>query len=311
MSELANTTSGGIALLDQLAEEARMCVRNVERNLYHLGRVLIEAKRLCRHGEWLGWLDANAGGMSTSKADSLMAATLRFEGKPEFEGIGQTSLFKMLALPEGTEEAFVAEHDVKAMTTREVAEAVKKVRAEAQAAIDEAEAARRAAEARAEELAARPPEIPEEIKGRLADQKAEIERLRETASDAVEDARKLREEKIQLERDAEEWEQDLAAQQAELDRTKDELSAMKSAQARGEAARPSSGDVTYDALNCAVREFMGAAARVPYMHTTFGGMAQAEKQRYAVLVNMIEDWARGARQALESITVEGVTIDEG
>lgn len=311
MSELANTTSGGIALLDQLAEEARMCVRNVERNLYHLGRVLIEAKRLCRHGEWLGWLDANAGGMSTSKADSLMAATLRFEGKPEFEGIGQTSLFKMLALPEGTEEAFVAEHDVKAMTTREVAEAVKKVRAEAQAAIDEAEAARRAAEARVEELAARPPEIPEEIKGRLADQKAEIERLHETTGDLLHDTQQLRDEKARIERSAKELEKDLEDQQAELDKVTSELADLKSAQARGEAARPSSGDVTYDALNCAVREFMGAAARVPYMHTTFGGMAQAEKQRYAVLVNMIEDWARGARQALESITVEGVTIDEG
>jgi len=311
VNEIVNTTQGGMTVLDQLAEEAQMYTRNAKRNLFALGRVFIEAKKLVPHGEFDRWIAENAEGTSRREAESLMAAALRFDGRPEFEGIGQTSLFKMLALPEGTEEAFVAEHDVKAMTTREVAEAVKKARAEAQAAIDEAEAARRAAEARAEELAARPPEIPEEIKGRLADQKAEIERLRETASDAMEDARKLREEKIQLERDAEEWEQDLAAQQAELDRTKDELSAMKSAQARGEAARPSSGDVTYDALNCAVREFMGAAARVPYMHTTFGGMAQAEKQRYAVLVNMIEDWARGARQALESITVEGVTIDEG
>ena len=162
-----------------------------------------------------------------------------------------------------------------------------------------------------EELAARPPEIPEEIKGRLADQEAEIDRLHETTGDLLHDAQQLRDEKARIERSAKELEKDLEDQQAELDKATSELADLKSAQARGEAARPSSGDVTYDALNCAVREFMGAAARVPYMHTTFGGMAQAEKQRYAVLVNMIEDWARGARQALNSITVKEVTIDEG
>ena len=320
MSEIANTTGGGLAVLDQLAEEARLCVRNVKRNMFQLGRVLIEAKALVRHGEWDDWIRVNADGMSRRQAESLMSATARFDGRPEFEGIGQSALFKMLALPEGTEEDFIAEHDVKAMTVREVDEAVKRAREEARAEAqgqidalkDECDVVRiRLAEMEKQRLDLE--EARDELieKGREEGRKesrAEADHFAEMAKRAASEKAAMKREKEQAEAElaeANEMVRDYAMQQ---EQTKAELLNLKSAQARGDAATAAGDELTIDVFSRAVREFMGLVARMPYMQTTFGGMSQGEKNQFAELLRTVEGWTRGARQALESVTVEGVSV---
>lgn len=83
--------------------------------------------------------------------------------------VDKSKLYKMLALPEGTEDTFIAEHDVGTMTSREVEEAVRqereKARQEREQAVNEARAEARqdkeqalkeAAERAEAELEARP-----------------------------------------------------------------------------------------------------------------------------------------------------------
>lgn len=51
MTELANTQKKEIAVLDNLAMQAKTYIQNARMNLLQLGRVLAEAKPLVPHGE--------------------------------------------------------------------------------------------------------------------------------------------------------------------------------------------------------------------------------------------------------------------
>jgi len=317
MNEIANTTTNVPARLDDLAADARLCVQSISLNLYRLGRILIEAKSICPHGEWAQWVQDNAGDMSLRKAEDLMAACERFGGRPQFDSIGQTKLFKMLALPEGTEDQFLKDNDVEAMTTRQVSEAVKRVRAEAQAEIDRERAAREAAERRAEALVNREPEVPasiaEEMRQLRAEneqQRGEIQRQADMNRDTLGIVNQLRTEKTRLERDVEEQDELLREQQEAFNQAQVELLNLKSAQKRGDVGRNTSDDLTLEVFSAAVREFMGVCARVPYMSATFSAMPHAERTRFDELLRTIEGWTESARRALDSFTVEGGFVDE-
>ena len=159
MNDIANATAQELTVLDGLAMQARTLRLSINMNMWQLARVFIEAKELVPHGEWGKWLQDNAD-VSEKTAQDMMAAYRRFGGRPQFETLGRAKTFKLLPLPEGTEERFMEEHDVESMTTREIQEAVKQARAEAQARID-------AAEARVRELEEREPVIPQEVTDEL------------------------------------------------------------------------------------------------------------------------------------------------
>ena len=304
--ELANTNQG-LSVIDSLAMQARTLRLSINMNMWQLARVFVEAKELVPHGEWGKWLQDNAD-VSEKTAEDMMAAYKRFGGKPQFESLGRAKTFKLLPLPAGTEDQFMREHDVQAMTTREVQEAVKQVRAEAQARID-------AAEARVRELEQQEPEIPQELTDELAArreeaarQKAEIDRITATARESLNEAVQLRKEKAQLERDMREQEDLLQEQQEALNRAQEELLNMQSAQARGDAERVPADELTLELFSAAVREFMGMCARMPYMSGTFSVMPQQTKNSYDELLRTVEGWCEKSRQALDSFAVEGGII---
>lgn len=317
MNELANTTKAELSVLDGLAIQAQMFSCGAAMNLLQLGRVLTEAKPLVPHGEWLDWVRINAH-MPARTAQQYMQAYSKFGLNQEIAQLGPTQIIKLLPMSDKEREELLAENDVPNMTTRELDEAIRAQRerlraeamAEAQEAIDKAEEARDAAERRAAELAARPPEIPEEMTEELQKNRAEINRLTEMAKDSLNDANQLRRERAQLERDMQEQEALLQEQQETINRTQAELLDLKSAQARGDAARPQENELTLDVFTQAVREFMGLCARMPYMQTTFSTMPQSEKAGYSELLRTVEGWAEGARQALNSFAVEGgIVVD--
>ncbi|MBR3019815.1 MAG: DUF3102 domain-containing protein [Clostridia bacterium] len=321
MNELANTSTENLISLDDLAEQARFCVQCIGSNLFNLGRILIQAKKQVDHGAWEAWINDNAGGMSLRVAEDLMAACERFDGRQQFMEIGKSKLFKLLALPAGTEEAFLEAHDVEAMTVREVQEAVKKARAEAlaeaRAEISREREARFEAERRAEALESRPYEMPDDVADELRAQRDRIQEAEESAQHFAQLARDVGNAKAALEREnrslqseIDEMNADMQEQQRAYDEQQKELFALRNAQKQGGADRVPADELTYEVFSAAVREFLGLCASMPFMKGTFSAMPHAEKQRYDILLKSVEGWTEGSRRALESCAVEGGIIVE-
>lgn len=335
MKEIANATTGQLSVIDGLAMQARALRLSINVNMWQLARVFIEAKELVPHGEWGGWLKENAD-VSERTAQDMMAAYRRFGGKAPFEGLSPTQTFKLLPLPEGSEERFMEEHDVQNMSTREIQEAVKKVREEAKAEIDRAKEetlawanqkielarteaqnerqARLDAEQRAMDAENRPPEIPKELTEELARsretiarQKEEVERLAYAGRESLEETRRLTGENAGLRRELQEQENMLQEQQEALNQAQEELLNLQSAQARGEEHHYTD-DLTLDVFESAVREFIGVCARMPHMGATFSTMDNTTLNRYFQLVKTVESWADGARNAIATVNVGGGII---
>ena len=304
---LANTTKKEVSKIDSLAMEARALRTSIDLNMWQLARVFAEAKDLVKHGEWEQWLKDNAD-CSVRTAQAMVAAYKRFGGKPQLEDIGRSKAFKLLPLPEEAEEQFLKDHDVSAMSAREVEQAVKKAREEMQAQINQEHEARLAAERRAADAENRPPEIPEGMTQELENSRAEIERLKATGSAAMEEARRIAGENNQLKQEIRDQKAALEEQQEDLNRAQAELLNAKSAIAKGDAERVPSDQLTPEVFAGAVRQFIGTCARMPQMRVTFAAMDSQTKEEYSVLLETMEKWAKDSRKALETTGAEGTVI---
>ena len=314
MNEIANTQQTGLTPIAVLAEEARIYSESMAMNMLNLGRVFTEAKKQVAHGEWGDWVQRYSG-MSARSAQQLMAIYSRFGDKPAFAGVEKSKMYKMLALPEGTEEAFAEKNDLSVMTSREVEEAVKRVREQANEEIRRERAARKAAEERAEELSVRPPEVPEEVSAALKSkdamieqQKQELERIAATGRDSVAEANRLRSDNNRLRRELNENAELLEETQQECNRAQAELLNLQSTVAKGDAERTPCDELTADTFAAAVRQFIGTCARMPHMGRTFGMMRPEEYHVYDELLRTVEGWAKDARKALDTIGYEEVEI---
>jgi hypothetical protein len=335
MNEMTPRSGAELARLDGLASEARAYSEAIQANMLQLGRVFTEAKTLVKHGEWGRWLDENSG-MTERSAQMLMQAYSRFGTGEQYSRLGKSKIFKMLQLPEGTEEKFVAENDVSAMTAREVEAAVKKVRAEfdeelkerigvMERRVAEETKSREAAEKLAEEMAKQPREIavgepPKELLDKLAAMQGELDKARaamdqmtESDNAQVREYRRLLDiarqtnEELQLEMD--EQAELLRDMQGELDRTQADLLNMQSAAAKGDAERSVTGDeMTLEAFSQAVSAFIGACARMPHMGRTFAVMLEQERTHWRELLDTVSGWLRGAEIAMQY--TEGSFADE-
>ena len=110
-----------------------------------IGRRLVEAKALVKHGEWGQWLEASVD-YSQSTANNLMKIFREYgDGKfPTVANLPYTKALALLGVPAEEREAFVADNEVEAMSKRELAEKIQE-NAELRKQKEEAEeAARRA-----------------------------------------------------------------------------------------------------------------------------------------------------------------------
>ncbi|SHN88136.1 DUF3102 domain-containing protein [Desulfitobacterium chlororespirans] len=109
------------------------------KNAIEVGRLLQEAKELLNHGEWLKWLKESVS-FSKSTAANLMNLYKAYGPKllsladddPNSQALGNLTYTKavlLLGLPEEEREAFIAQHDLGSMTTRQLSQAVKEQRA--------------------------------------------------------------------------------------------------------------------------------------------------------------------------------------
>ena len=89
-----------------------------------IGRCLIEAKDMLRHGEWLPWL-AEKVGYSEKTAQNFMRLAREFSNPQAIADLGATKALKLLALPADEREQFVAENNVIDMSSRQLEQAIR------------------------------------------------------------------------------------------------------------------------------------------------------------------------------------------
>lgn len=301
MNEIATSVNSSPAVLDGLAQEAQYYATSFTNSILQLGRVFCEAKQLVEHGKWMDWVKDNTG-FSTRTAQQFMQAYTRFGSNEKARQIGDRSkLVKMLSLPAGTEDDFLENNDVSDMSTREVEEAVRRVREEMQAKIDEANAAREAAENQE-------PELPDEVQKELSRLNGEVDRLTITSDDAVKRANELQTANSLLQREISEQNQMMGEAQLEREGLEKELLTLRKQIADGDAERGPVNEFTVDVFEAAVREFIGTCFRMPSMHHVFAKMTNADKNRYNAHLRTIEKWAADSREALNAIACEEVDI---
>lgn len=269
-----------ISQLEGLAAQARVYSENLAMNMFQLGRVYTEAKKLVRHGEWAGWLRDNSG-MSERSAQQLMAVYARFGEQSQFLNLEKSKLFKMLSLPSGQEEAFIADNDLENMTSREVEAAVKRVRAEMQAQLDAERNTRKDAIERAQILQRKlldvaNDELPDEVADTLRRQEATIRQqqaMLEAAQETInESSRKL----VDQERRS-------AREDAEPEESLDE------------------------ALRAAVSAFLSSPAGTAAEDSRrVMQLDPVERLDMSRLVDMLESWCQRMRNRLNEFSTEGV-----
>lgn len=294
------TDTKSLTPLPMLAQECRGYLTNAAMNMLQVGRCLTEAKSQLAHGEWAGWLEENVL-LSARTAQQYMQAWAKFGKDPKYGQLGQSQLIKLLSTTEEERETLFREGEVEKMSVREMDAKIREIREEARReAQAEAQTAIRQAEARAEaaiQAAREEPETPT--------LQRELQAVQERAEEYRSRVSELTDQLKKYDADLRDALNDLNESEQEKEAARRELQSLRSAQARGDAARAEPDGLTLDTFGRAVREFIGVASVMPHMQTAFGGMSQSEKAEWLALLNTVDGWARGARQALETHYVEG------
>lgn len=119
-----------------------------------VGRRLVEAKELVPRGEWGQYLQDEVR-FSKSTANNLMKIYREYgEKQTNLQALGDlpyTKMVRLLAVPEEEREEFVQAHDVEALSTRELEQAIRD-RDSARALLDVAQGSAAAAQQEAETL---------------------------------------------------------------------------------------------------------------------------------------------------------------
>ncbi len=130
MNEISTRTAEVIAgEINQIKAEVR---DTVIRAAIEIGKRLKEAKALVPYGQWGDWLAENVD-YSERTAQNYMAIADEY-GQKETQALAQIrskeQAILLLALDEREREAFVQQHDLGAMSTRELKEELERVKAE-------------------------------------------------------------------------------------------------------------------------------------------------------------------------------------
>lgn len=111
--------------------------------IVEIGKRLIEAKAMLEHGQWLSWLSDNVE-LSEVAAQRCMRLAKEYSNPSALTDLGVTKALNLLALPESEREDFIVKkHDVNGeektvseMTTRELQQAIAKLKAQDQEIVD-------------------------------------------------------------------------------------------------------------------------------------------------------------------------------
>ena len=164
-----------------------------------IGRRLCEAKAVLEHGQWGPWLKTEVQ-FSQSTANNYMRIYEQFGseqvslfGDAKSQSVGNlpyTKALRLLALPEDEVEGFVRDNDVESMSVRELEKAIRER--------DEARAALEREKLSGNKLAAELEEVRKSSQDALEDLKVEVTEAEDAAEKAEEEADRLRAELKEL-----------------------------------------------------------------------------------------------------------------
>ena len=124
-----------VRTVDVVAAEIRALTASMLSNVIEIGRRMYEAKEMLPHGEFGKWLEEKTG-YSTSTASNFMRLYKEYGAEqgnlfgPEikcqtFGNLSYSKALALLSVPAEEREEFVQNHDVEAMSTRELQKVIK------------------------------------------------------------------------------------------------------------------------------------------------------------------------------------------
>lgn len=164
----------------------------------------------------------------------------------------------------------------------------------------------------------------EALKAQLIESREAANALREQAEQAesaaqdatraaIEAGRDVSAQSAKLEAEARRLHQELADKDAiieELQAQYDEVNRnyldAQSAIAKGDAERKNADILSAEAVSDAVRIFIGQVGRIPYMHSTFAMMENAELEEYRANVLQVMEWADKSLRAMATVSGGGI-----
>ena len=340
MNELTNANhSGGLSLAENLAREAQFYSMQTQFNMLQLGRVLTEAKEVVERGQWLKWIDENAG-CSERQAQIFMQLYETYGLSQEMAALGTSKLKILLPMTDEERDKLLAEKDVKKMSARALKDEVKAreaaIRAEEQEKAREAVAAEQENGKRLAESAARKAEketrerLEEEmeiLRAERADYALKAKELQERAelaegqlegaiNSAREASRSVSEQSAALDAERRRIERELKAKDEALEELQEQYDELNrkyldnaSTIARGDADRSTADILSAEAIHASVRDFMDTNSRLPYMHSTFAAMGATEHERIKADLLALRDFTEKALAAMETIVGNGGVVE--
>ena len=149
----------------------------------------------------------------------------------------------------------------------------------------------------------------EEKERRIQEQNSEIQRLAAQAKETMEALKSgtgdLQSENGRLTRELRDAEEGLKDLQEQYERVQNEYLNLQSTIQKGDAERAPADELTPEVFSGAVRSFIGTVARMPQMAGVFSRMDADGRETFDTLLKTIEEWARGARRALDTFGAEG------
>lgn len=116
--------------LIQLKTEIKSYISQISQNIIEIGKRLIQAKSLVKHGEWSTWLENNFS-LSQNVAGRFMQVAERFSNSATSQNLNQSQMIALLSLPDAKEtEKFIEQkalegNPVENMTVKTIRKEIK------------------------------------------------------------------------------------------------------------------------------------------------------------------------------------------
>lgn len=296
MNELEQVNSNAVETvrnLETVAAEIRTFTASMLNNIIEIGRRLVEAKELCPHGEFEGWVRTQTG-YSTSTAKNFMRLYKEYGAeqgslfgaevnRQTFGDLTYSKALALLALPAEEREEFVESHAVSEMSTRELEQAIKE-RDEAKAALQE----EKEMSAAMEEQARAADDIAQKAADRVRRLEQELEELKTRPIDVAveaadpEEVKKAVDAAVAAEREKAKGEMDKLSDK--LDKAKAEREKLA---ARLKEAEAKAGDAAAGA-NAEVEELRRQLAMADPVTAEFKGLFAQAGQLVGRMLELVE-----------------------
>lgn len=286
--------------IEEISADIRVHAVNMARSYIAIGRDLMEAKALLKHGQWLPWLKEMGFGISSANKYMQLAAEVKEDSA--LAALPYSKAQALLNLPAGERESFAQANDIDSKSAAEIKRLIRekedalRARNEMAAALekekdntktyqDSAVHWKREADYRAQRIEELQTQEPRTVK--VIEAPDDYQALK---MEVAHHAREM-EEAAQA---AEEAESRAAAAEAELNRLRREQS--------GQTADK------FTAAQGAANTFLIAVQLLPYDREEMGSLHN--RQRYQNLVKSIRDWCDEMADALEggALNAEGAVI---